>query len=740
MLKYIVISFCFVFAFVFGDNVPPTDITGKSHYYSLHFGTSDDEVLDCVQLTKGCLYQVYGRVCAKYNFVTWPDTCHPDYEGYQCWMRVHSHTSDFELQRNGELAVTPINEQLSERFGEIYFPPGIYNVRIEYGRTNPHTDLDRLGRYNGGDGYLVFSYFGECPNTSRCNQNTCQICSTRYCANHDSHYTGYATHSQIGVAGDTYHYHCSNSQDLLTQWLYQLKGTCEQCNANYCKICGHTCEGLEVGCPNGIYCQRATCNICHGTFCSKHNIHLCSGFSYYSGSGEYEPFTVQTSILGQAQVSVNVNANSQAISNIEISSMHTALMTDTISGKLIDTNSKLDSIGVNVGDIENALNTHSGKMQGLGSELKQTIGDILSTNNVIKNNMQSVMYSVDANTSHVATVESRVTELRDDVRSSATILNNGFLAVDENQVIGLGIQRDINENVSTGFRSIVRMEDYVSAIDSKMSQDVEKLTRLVESGVYTEQELASIKDSIEIVASLQVDSNDVIVGKIGSGIESHYAVVRSLPTKLDNIAEKLENISKPDLSAIESSLDSIADNTSDIDSIAESSSSIDEKLDSTNSIIGAFRSDINTLLSSSLVNQSIANSRLESIDSKLGDLSDSLNDLNSGFGAGSPVPSNDFEDFTPGQYSPVFRIGQSFQRCRNKLVPDFGNITGDNVIRFTIPNSIGSLTRSGASGISYEFDLLDSRLEPLFNCSRAICIFGYSLLCIYGCLKVVRQY
>lgn len=748
MQRYIAISLIFALGFLsLSDNVPPTDITGKSYYFSGKFGNSDNTCSDCVQLTEGCLFQVYGRVCSKFNFLSWPDNCHQDYEGYSCSISISisgfSQTGVYGTE--GQTCVTPVNNQVSVKFWEIYLAPGIYTITYTYNRSNPHVDLDNIGRYLGGEAYVSFSYYGKCPNTSRCNRTTCPICSTEYCASHENHVTGYVTHSQLGVAGDTYHYHCSNSQVMLDQWRSQLRGTCDQCNATYCKICGHTCEGLEVGCPNGLYCQLATCNICHGRFCAKHNIHLCSGFSYYSGSGEYEPFTVQTSILGQAQVSVNINANSRLMENIALDTATLNVQTGDILTESRSHTNYLSSIKTTVSDIENAFNTHSGKIQGLGTAIKDTLNDILSTNTVVKNNMQSVIYSVEANSSSVNRVNENLVDVRDNVRSAVTVLNNGFVSIDENQVIGLGIQNSIDENVSTGLQHILSIKDYCSALDSKMTQDLEKVTRLVQSGVYTEQELADIKDSIELVAANQVTANDVIVGKIGQGIEAHYAVVSSLPSKLDNIADSLDRISDPDLSGVESllsdiadntsAISSIADNTSDIGSIADSASSIDDKLDSTNSIMNAFRSEVNQKLASSLANQSLANDKFDSIVSSLDDILDTLT------AGGSGGDIGDFNDsrLNVGDYQPAFTIGQSFARCRNKLIPDFGNISGDNIIHFTVPSSIASLTRSGG-GYSYDFNLLDERLEPLFNCSRAICIFGYCLSCIYACFKVVRQY
>ena len=225
----------------------------------------------------------------------------------------------------------------------------------------------------GVTGTLTIQEVNNCPNTSLCSSSTCEYCKNVFCAVHDQHHTGIYTHHESANQPETTHTFCTNDPNLLQQWRSQLEGTCPDCGKFICKLCPHSC--LDMPCPNGQYCQPTTCQICNGTYCGRHMLHLCQNYTEANNHTGNENINVQTTITGQAQVSVNITDNS---STLDLSQTNNLLLNIDNNTKNID--SKLDALK---GSVDSQTTALSGKLDGLKTsvdnqttELSGKIGDV----------------------------------------------------------------------------------------------------------------------------------------------------------------------------------------------------------------------------------------------------------------------------------------------------------------------------------------------------------------------------
>ncbi|MBR5077189.1 MAG: hypothetical protein IKX30_00450 [Victivallales bacterium] len=248
----------------------------------------------------------------------------------------------------------------------------------------------------GVTGTLTIQEVNNCPNTSLCSSSTCEYCKNVFCAVHDQHHTGIYTHHESANQPETTHTFCTNDPNLLQQWRSQLEGTCPDCGKFICKLCPHSC--LDMPCPNGQYCQPTTCQICHGTYCGRHMIHLCQNYTEANNHTGNENINVQTTITGQAQVSVNITDNTTTtdmsqtnslLGNIDNNTQHLNTKLDAIKGSL-DTqtttlSNKLDGVK---SEIQNQTSALSGKID----DAKSALNDMASQNHQDLNSLLSSIH------------------------------------------------------------------------------------------------------------------------------------------------------------------------------------------------------------------------------------------------------------------------------------------------------------------------------------------------------------
>lgn len=249
------------------------------------------------------------------------------------------------------------------------------SIRVNKGNHNINVSCEFEPRnFSNVDGFFWSAYgtvevniLGECPNTDECSSNTCEYCHNQYCATHDQHLTGVWTHHENANQPETTHSFCTNDANLLAQWNAQREGTCPDCGKFICKLCPHSCA--DMPCPNGHYCVPTTCEICHGVYCSRHMLHLCQNYTEANNNTGNENINVQTTITGQAQVSVNITDNTQTL---DLSSTNNILNqiennTRNIDNNTKNLNSKLDSLKSSVDSQTTAL---SNKLDGVKSEIE----------------------------------------------------------------------------------------------------------------------------------------------------------------------------------------------------------------------------------------------------------------------------------------------------------------------------------------------------------------------------------
>lgn len=142
-----------------------------------------------------------------------------------------------------------------------------------------------------------------CPEMPECVVETCNLCNTERCIVHVPHYSGVHT-CFLGA----FHFHCSNSQSLVNQWLNAVKQTltCESCGGKICPLCPHSCEAGT--CPDLPSCEKVTCSVCGSEYCTVHTFHLCSNVSEFCGDLA-GIVSSQTNVSGSANVSVNFDAS-----------------------------------------------------------------------------------------------------------------------------------------------------------------------------------------------------------------------------------------------------------------------------------------------------------------------------------------------------------------------------------------------------------------------------------------------
>ena len=257
--------------------------------------------------------------------------------------------------------------------------------------------------------------FIACPNSEYCATYTCPVCDLTYCTMHERHITANYSH------GDTIHYHCTNSQSLADEWVAGCQGVCNECGKVFCKLCPHRC-GDDV-CPNLAGCNQVTCPKCHGVYCSKHNYHVCGNYTSIGENTGTDNISVQTTITGEAQVSVNITDNSQPtdLSGVESSlsqigasignsnnnvvgisanvvsidshltqlNTYLPLQLSGMNNNIVETKESLDSAVLKLNDIDTTLTTTNEglsaintSVEGMSSDLQETIG---TTNTKLQN-------------------------------------------------------------------------------------------------------------------------------------------------------------------------------------------------------------------------------------------------------------------------------------------------------------------------------------------------------------------
>lgn len=262
-------------------------------------------------------------------------------------------------------------------YGSFRVPPGKHNYTVSGSMSNNYL-------YWSATGSVIFD-ITECPNTDECSSSTCEYCHTTYCSVHDQHHTGIYTHHESANQPETTHTFCTNDPNLLQQWRSQLEGTCPDCGKFICKLCPHSC--LDMPCPNGQYCQPTTCQICHGTYCGRHMIHLCQNYTEANNHTGNENINVQTTITGQAQVSVNITDNS---STLDLSQTNNLLSNIDNNTKNID--SKLDALK---GSVDSQTTALSGKLDGLKTSVDNQTTEL-------SGKLDGVQTSIDSQTTELS--------------------------------------------------------------------------------------------------------------------------------------------------------------------------------------------------------------------------------------------------------------------------------------------------------------------------------------------------
>ncbi len=274
--------------------------------------------------------------------------------------------------------------------GTFRVPPGKHNYTVSGSMSNNYL-------YWSATGSVIFSVT-ECPNTDECSSATCEYCNNTYCSVHDQHCTGIYTHHESANQPETTHTFCTNDQALLQQWRSQVEGTCPDCGKFICKLCPHSC--LDMPCPNGQYCQPTTCQICHGTYCGRHMVHLCQNYTEANNNTGNENINVQTTITGQAQVSVNITDNTRTVDMTQTNGLLSNIDNNT---KNID--SKLDALK---GSVDSQTTALSGKLDGVKTSIDNQTSEIGGKLDGVKTSIDS---QTDELSDKIGDVESAVGDL-----------------------------------------------------------------------------------------------------------------------------------------------------------------------------------------------------------------------------------------------------------------------------------------------------------------------------------------
>lgn len=258
------------------------------------------------------------------------------------------------------------SNHLSTYWGNDYTrAKGTINITVS-GTTGSDSGGSRGLSQWGVTGTITITEIYQCPNTDVCASSTCEYCNNTYCSVHDQHCTGIYTHHESANQPETTHTFCTNDQALLQQWRSQVEGTCPDCGKFICKLCPHSC--LDMPCPNGQYCQPTTCQICHGTYCGRHMLHLCQNYTEANNNTGNENINVQTTITGQAQVSVNITDNTRTVDMTQTNGLLSNIDNNT---KNID--SKLDALK---GSVDSQTTALSGKIDGVKTSIDNQTNEL----------------------------------------------------------------------------------------------------------------------------------------------------------------------------------------------------------------------------------------------------------------------------------------------------------------------------------------------------------------------------
>ncbi len=256
-----------------------------------------------------------------------------------------------------------------------------------------------------------------CPASTYCSTYTCPACNTTYCVTHDTHITANYSH------GSTVHLHCTNSQTLANEWVAGCQGHCDECGQTYCKLCSHRC-GDDV-CPNLAGCNQVTCQLCSGVYCSKHNFHVCGNYTTIGENIGNDNISVQTTITGEAQVSVNITDNSHPadLSNVE---------------------SSLNQINTSIGNINN-------NVIGISSHVFSIDSAITSLNTYLPNQLQGM--------------NANILDIKDSIDSNTSALNDTLESID------LGINSITTQN----HNDIDNLNTSIETMQSTLSSDLQSI-------------------------------------------------------------------------------------------------------------------------------------------------------------------------------------------------------------------------------------------------------------------------
>lgn len=282
---------------------------------------------------------------------------------------------------------------------------------------------------------LTVNKIAKCPDTRFCVTYVCPYCNEVICSVHKRHITVLKSHNFNSVPGteEKEHSHCTNSENLAAQWssLASLR-TCSACGMTFCPLCPHLCG--DYRCPNTPNCNKQTCGVCSGEYCTVHSFHLCSNFHSAGLSAMSNLISVQTSVAGQAIVNVQIQPG-QGLDFSELSSAM-ASVEGAINSSSSSIVSQLGSLSMSVDGLNSGISSISNSVTNLNSTVSSSSAGIKEAINT-----QGGLI-VQANNE----TKSEVTTQGEALLSSSSEIRDAILSLEERMDYNSSV---VSENITT---------------------------------------------------------------------------------------------------------------------------------------------------------------------------------------------------------------------------------------------------------------------------------------------------